>query len=70
MTLGIARAASLPDVLPDLRGLWLATRARRGRCACGADIVVAAGQSISDVVAAHVRVEPHAGWSMANRVGV
>jgi len=70
VTLGVARPQPLSDVLPDVRGPWIAARARRERCACGVDILVATGQSIPDVVAVHVRAEPHAGWSMANRVGV
>lgn len=70
MTLGVARPSSAAEILPDVRGPWLAARSRRERCACGVDILVVAGQSIPDVVLAHVRSEPHATWSMANRVGV
>jgi len=70
VTLGVARPAGAAEVLPDVRMPVVATRARREWCACGVDILIAAGQSITDVVAAHVRAEPHAGWSMANRVGV
>lgn len=70
MTLGVARPQAIAEVLPDVRQPPVALHARRERCACGVDILVAAGQSIADVVLVHVRAEPHATWSMANRVGV
>lgn len=70
MTLGVARPSSAAEILPDVRIIPVASEERREPCACGGVIVVRPGQPIADVVLAHVRAEPHATWSMANRVGV